>query len=145
MNRRHFMLSASGAIAASVMPDISMAACPSADAINAYMEDFKAVRPSKGIPIETMEDAYCMQAELVKRLPDVLGKQVGFKAAFTNPAMHERFKVSGPAYGYMFEKMMLQSGAHVPANFGARPLVEADLLVNFAHRGFTWRKSRSTR
>ncbi len=135
MNRRHFMMSASGAIVASVMPDISLAACPSADAINAYMEDFKAARPSKGIPIETMEDAYCMQAELVKRLPDALGKKVGFKAAFTNPAMYERFKVKGPAYGYMFEKMMLQSGAHVPANFGARPLVEADLLVELRSPG----------
>lgn len=135
MNRRHFMMSASGAIVASVLPDLAAAACPSADAINAYMEDFKAVRPSKGIPIETMEDAYCMQAELVKRLPEALGNKVGFKAAFTNPAMYERFKVSGPAYGVMFEKMMLQSGAHVPANFGARPLVEADLLVELRAPG----------
>ena len=87
MNRRHFMLSASGAIVASVLPEISMAACPSAEAISAYMEDFKAMRPSKGIPIKTMEDAYCMQAELVKKLPEALGKQVGYKAAFTNPAM----------------------------------------------------------
>ena len=135
MNRRHFMMSTSGAIVASVLPDLAAAACPSADAINAYMEDFKAVRPSKGIPIETMEDAYCMQAELVKRLPEALGNKVGFKAAFTNPAMYERFKVSGPAYGVMFEKMMLQSGAHVPANFGARPLVEADLLVELRAPG----------
>ena len=135
MNRRHFMMSASGAIVASVLPDLAAAACPSADAINAYMEDFKAVRPSKGVPIETMEDAYCMQAELVKRLPEALGNKVGFKAAFTNPAMYERFKVSGPAYGVMFEKMMLQSGAHVPANFGARPLVEADLLVELRAPG----------
>ena len=135
MNRRHFMMSTSGAIVASVLPDLAVAACPSADAINAYMEDFKAVRPSKGIPIETMEDAYCMQAELVKRLPEALGNKVGFKAAFTNPAMYERFKVSGPAYGVMFEKMMLQSGAHVSANFGARPLVEADLLVELRAPG----------
>ena len=135
MNRRHFMMSASGAIAATVMPEISLAACPSAEAINGYLEDFKAARPSKGIPIETMEDAYCMQAELVKRLPEVLGKKVGFKAAFTNPAMYQRFNVKGPAYGYMFEKMMLQSGAHVPANFGARPLFEADLLVDLRSPG----------
>ena len=135
MNRRHFMMSASGAIVASVLPDIAAAACPNADAINAYMDDFKAVRPSKGVPIETMEDAYCMQAELVKRLPEALGNKVGFKAAFTNPATHERFKVKGPAYGVMFEKMMLQSGAHVPANFGARPLVEADLLVELRAPG----------
>ncbi len=135
MNRRHFMMSTSGAIVASVLPDLAAAACPSAEAVNAYMEDFKAVRPSKGIPIETMEDAYCMQAELVKRLPEALGNKVGFKAAFTNPATHERFKVKGPAFGYMFEKMMLQSGAHVPANFGARPLVEADLLVELRAPG----------
>jgi 2-keto-4-pentenoate hydratase len=141
MNRRHFMMSASGAIVASVMPDISMAACPSGDAIDAYVEDFKAARPSKGIPIETMEDAYCMQAELAKRLPNVLGKQVGFKAAFTNPAMYERFKVNGPAYGVMFEKMMLQSGAHVPANFGARPLFEADFLVELRAPGLALAKT----
>ena len=49
MNRRHFMLSTSGAIVASVLPDMAMAACPSADALTGSLEDFKAMRPSKGI------------------------------------------------------------------------------------------------
>ncbi len=135
MNRRHFMMSTSGAVVATVLPKLALAACPDADALNTYIADFKAARPSKGYVVKDMEEAYCMQAELAKRLPEALGNKVGFKAAFTNPAMYERFKVSGPAYGVMFEKMMLQSGAHVPANFGARPLVEADLLVELRSPG----------
>ncbi len=135
MNRRHFMMSTSGAIVATVLPQVAHAACPDADAVNSYLEDFKAVRPSKGYSIQSMEEAYCMQAELAKRLPEALGNKVGFKAAFTNPAMYERFKVNGPAYGVMFGNMMLQSGAHVPANFGARPLVEADLLIELRSPG----------
>lgn len=135
MNRRHFMMGASGAVIATVLPELAIAACPDADALNTYMADFKAARPSKGYAIQSMEEAYCMQAELAKRLPEVLGNKVGYKAAFTNSAMYERYKVNGPAYGVMFEKMMLQSGAHVPANFGARPLVEADLLVELRSPG----------
>ncbi len=135
MNRRHFMMSASGAVVATVLPKLALAACPDADALNTYISDFKAARPSKGYAVKDMEEAYCMQAELAKRLPEALGNKVGYKAAFTNPAMYERFKVSGPAYGVMFEKMMLQSGAHVPANFGARPLFEADLLVELRSPG----------
>ena len=129
MNRRHFMLSTAGTLLGTVTPQLATAACPGDDAINAYFDDFKAVRLSKGVPIDNMDDAYCMQAALAKRLPGALGKQVGYKAAFTNPAMYERFKVKGPAYGVMFEKMMLENGAHVPAKFGARPLFEADFVA----------------
>jgi 2-keto-4-pentenoate hydratase len=96
----------------------------------AYLEDFKAVRTSKAFgPDLTLADAECARAKVVKELPEVLGRVVGYKAAFTNPAPHARFGVKGPAWGVMFEKGMVDSGAKVPARFGARPLSESDFTA----------------
>jgi len=54
---------------------------------------------------------------------------VGYKAAFTNPALQKRFGVDGPKWGYMYQRNMIDIIAILPADFGARPLVEADFLV----------------
>jgi len=62
-------------------------------------------------------------------LPRILGRTVGYKAGFTNPELQKRASVSGPAWGVMFEKMMLDSGAKLPAKFGASPHYEADLIA----------------
>jgi 2-keto-4-pentenoate hydratase len=37
--------------------------------------------------------------------------------------------VASPVRGVLFEKMLLKDGAEVPADFGARPMYEADLVV----------------
>ena len=54
---------------------------------------------------------------------------MGYKAGLTSPATQERFGVSSPLHGVLLEGMILQDGASVPAGFGARPIVEADLVV----------------
>jgi len=43
--------------------------------------------------------------------------------------VQERFGVSNPVRGVLLEKMLLTDGADVAADFGARPVFEADLLV----------------
>lgn len=70
------------------------------------------------------------------------GAVVGYKAAFTNPAMYERFGVTGPAWGVMYAKMMVDSGAKLPARFGARPLYEADFLAVVKDAGLADAKTR---
>lgn len=106
------------------------AACPDDAAVAAYVADFAAARPSKGFgPDLTLADAACARTKLIRQLPQALGAPVGYKAVFTNPDSQRRFGVDGPAWGVMFERMMLASGARLPAKFGARPRYEADLIV----------------
>jgi 2-keto-4-pentenoate hydratase len=106
------------------------AACPDDAAIAAYLEDFSKRRISKGFGNDiSLEDAECAKRKLGKRLVSVLGDPVGYKAAFTNPALQERFGVSGPKWGYMYDRNMIDIIAIVPAAFGARPLYEADFIV----------------
>jgi 2-keto-4-pentenoate hydratase len=54
---------------------------------------------------------------------------VGYKAGLTNKEVQARFGVVSPVRGVLLEKMLLADGAGVPADYGARPVFEADLLV----------------
>jgi 2-keto-4-pentenoate hydratase len=125
------MLARYGWITVVVMfPALAHAACPDQAAVASYVADFKAARPSKGFgPDLTPADVECAKGKLVKELPQVLGRVVGYKAAFTNPAVQQRYGINSPAWGVMFEKMMLDSGAKLPAKFGARPQYEADFIA----------------
>lgn len=109
------------------------ATCPDQAAIDAYVADFRAARPSKGLGDKlALADAECARAKLVKALPPVLGDVVGYKAGFINEALQKRFEVPAPAYGVMFAKTMIRSGERLPSKFGARPLYEADLVATVA-------------
>ncbi len=112
------------------LPALSLAACPDAADVAAYLADFRAARASKGFGKDIgLADAGCARAGLVARLPQVLGEPVGYKALFTNPDAQRRFGVDGPAWGVMFGGMMLPDGARLPAKFGAIPRFEADFIV----------------
>lgn len=77
----------------------------------------------------TGEQAEAVQAEFVISLKPHLGKIIGYKAALTNKIAQDTFNVSQPILGILLEKMLLQSGATVPADFGAIPRLEGDLMV----------------
>jgi 2-keto-4-pentenoate hydratase len=70
-----------------------------------------------------------VQVQFVRRLQSTLGPVVGYKAALTSAAAQQRFGVSQPLYGFLLQDMLLESGATLPANFGARPVAEGDLIV----------------
>ena len=126
----HTMIRCGWAVLAVVFPLAGDAACPDDAAVTAYLADYQAARASRGFGNDlSLADAQCAKAKLTQRLPQVQGAAVGYKAAFTNPAMYERFGVTGPEWGVMFDKMMLNSGAKLPARFGARPLYEADFVA----------------
>ena len=108
----------------------AFAACPDDAAINAYVSDFAARRLSKGFGNDlTLADAECAKKKLAQQLPAVLGKLVGYKAGFTNVALQQRFGVDSPKWGYMYDRNMIDIIAAIPANFGARPMYEADFIV----------------
>ena len=111
-------------------PLFTHAACPDHQAVAAYVADVKAARVSPGFGNDlSLAEAECAKSQVVQALPQVLGQVVGYKAAFTNPALQQRFGVTSPAWGVMFAKLMVDSGAKLPAQFGARPLYEADFVA----------------
>ncbi|MDJ0705492.1 MAG: hypothetical protein QNJ46_19620 [Leptolyngbyaceae cyanobacterium MO_188.B28] len=74
-------------------------------------------------------EAADLRDQYVYQLMSKLGSIAGYKAGLTSPAAQARFGVDHPLRGVLLQDMMLESGATVPASFGARPLFEADLIV----------------
>lgn len=111
-------------------------ACPTDAQVDAYVSDLAKRQLSKGFGNDiSLEDAECAKRKLGKKLPRVLGTPIGYKAAFTNPALQQRFGVSSPKWGYMYDRNMVDIQAVLPHDFGARPLYEADFLVEVKDSG----------
>jgi 2-keto-4-pentenoate hydratase len=106
------------------------AACPSDSEIAAMAARYAKLEPIANPPASmTMSEALCGRAKFTALLGQGFGKVVGYKAGLTNPAVQKRFNHPSPVRGTLFEKMLLQDGAEVPAKFGARPVFEADIIV----------------
>lgn len=130
------ILSLAFAAAAAFIALPASAACPGDAQVDAYLAEFVQRKPSKGFGNDiTLDDAECAKRKLIARLPLALGSPVGYKAAFTNPALQQRFGVSGPKWGAMFDRNMVDIIAVLPHDFGARPLYEADLIVEVKDAG----------
>lgn len=119
----------------------ALAACPDDKAVAAYLADWSAKKPAKGLGVETMADAACARTRIVSSLVAQGQKVVGYKAALTAKAVQERFKATAPVHGVLTDRMILVDGAKVPAAFGARPLFEADLLLVVADEGVNQAKT----
>jgi 2-keto-4-pentenoate hydratase len=83
----------------------------------------------------TMDEAVCTQANLVRYLSRSQGKAIGYKAGLTSAAAQQQLGVPSPVLGVLLSKMMLPDGSTVPAEFGPRPLFEADMLVTVRDDG----------
>ena len=83
-------------------------------------------------PGQSVEDARAVQREFITSLCGIMGPVIGYKAALTNSAAQKRFGVDQPIRGPLLRDMILKSGARVPLNFAAVPLLEGDLVVRVA-------------
>ena len=106
------------------------AVCPSYERVNTILRFMEAREPVRGLRADlSMQDGECGRRRLVERLESSDNRIVGYKAGLTSKAVQERLGVSSPVRGVLLEKMLLTDGADVPADFGARPVFEADLMV----------------
>ena len=84
-------------------------------------------------PTMTLADAACTRERFVAQLrahKQYGGRIVGYKAALTNPDMQKRVGAAAPVRGVLLSRMLtMESGFPVPGGYGARPVFEADLLV----------------
>ncbi len=106
------------------------AVCPSFERVNTILRFQEAGQPVRGLRTDlSMADGECGRRRLVERIEASDNRIVGYKAGLTSRAVQEHFGVASPVRGVLLEKMLLKDGADVPADFGARPMYEADLLV----------------
>jgi 2-keto-4-pentenoate hydratase len=106
------------------------AVCPSYERVNTILRFMEAREPVRGLRADlSMQDGECGRRRLVERLESSDNRIVGYKAGLTNSKIQAQFGVSNPVRGVLLEKMLLADGADVPADFGARPVFEADLMV----------------
>lgn len=81
----------------------------------------------------SLADAACTRDRFVAALrahPQYGGRVVGYKAALTNPDVQKRFGATAPVRGVLLTRMLtMESGFPVFGGYAARPVFEADLLV----------------
>ncbi len=119
-----------GGLLVNLAVPLAIAACPSHERINTLLRFQEAKEPVRGLRADlSMQDAECGRRRLVEKLESSENRIVGYKAGLTSKTVQERFGVSSPVRGVLLEKMLLTDGADVPADFGARPVFEADLMV----------------
>ncbi|GGG20450.1 hypothetical protein GCM10010964_05850 [Caldovatus sediminis] len=111
--------------------------CPSDEAVAAFAEAMLANRLSPPFAgMTSLADGLCAQHKLVRVLQRHWGRPVGYKVALTSAPVQQRFGISHPIRGVIFEHTVrLRSGAEVPARFGAAPIVESDFLVRVRDDG----------
>lgn len=105
--------------------------------------------------------AACVQKTLVRDLAPDAGPPVGYKVGLTGKAMQQRLGVDHPVAGVLLEGMLFRrlegwsiypplkggrtdvvfDNQPVPADFAARPLVEADLVVVIGDTGVNQAKT----
>ena len=106
------------------------AVCPSHERVNTILRFQEAREPIRGLPVDlSMRDAECGRRRLVEKLEAHENRIVGYKAGLTSAKMQAQFGAASPVRGVLLEKMLLTDGADVQFDFGARPMLEADLIV----------------
>lgn len=134
MNCRHAILKWLTALMLCIAPLAAQAQCPGeqtmADAATRWIDK----QPLRGfLPSMTMADAQCARDRFVAQLranKQYGGRIVGYKAALTNPAIQKSFGASAPVRGVLLSRMLtMETAFPVNGDFGARPVFEADLLV----------------
>jgi 2-keto-4-pentenoate hydratase len=117
-------------VIALLAPLAAQAEMPSEANIKAVADAWLAKKPAPGFGANmTMPEAASVRERYTALIAKDLGRVVGYKAALTNPAVQKRFNYDKPIRGTLYEKMILQSGARVPAAYGARPVFEADMVA----------------
>jgi 2-keto-4-pentenoate hydratase len=97
----------------------------------ALAKTWQNAEPIRGLPSDlSMADAVCIRDALIRALEPRLGRVTGYKVALTHPAIQKQVGHFSPVRGVLLERMLVnERAAPISARYGARPVVEADLLV----------------
>ncbi|MBX5156340.1 MULTISPECIES: 2-oxo-hept-4-ene-1,7-dioate hydratase [unclassified Rhizobium] len=78
-------------------------------------------------PHMTMDDAYGVQAAWVKKKIAAGRKPIGWKIGLTSKAMQYALNIDTPDSGVLFDDMLFEDGATVPADRFIQPRIEAEI------------------
>ena len=78
-------------------------------------------------PGMTMDDAYAIQSAWVKKKLDGGRRVIGWKIGLTSKAMQYALNIDIPDSGVLFDDMLFEDGATVPADRFIQPRVEAEI------------------
>lgn len=87
----------------------------------------QATQVSVTFPHITIEDAYAIQGEMVKRKVAAGRRVRGHKVGLTSKAMQASSQINEPDYGHLFDDMFLDDGAQVEHARYCVPRVEMEL------------------
>lgn len=107
----------------------ALAECPSDEVMASLAQKVLAASPAPAPVVPSTQDALCAQGKLVDILSKEWGAPAGYKAGLTSEPAQKAFGASSPVRGILYADMMLDDGATVPANWGALPRFEADMVV----------------
>ena len=111
-------------------------ACTTSVDVPRMLSDWSNRQPVRGLEGEiSMTEAECIRTEFQQGLVVRAGKQVGYKLGLTNANVQKALGHDAPISGALMASMLLPDGSELPAQFGTRPLMEADLLVEVADEG----------
>ncbi len=108
---------------------LAQGACFTDGQAAALADHFFSKSAATDIEPMTQAEAECSRAKLHTALEKRHGPLIGYKVGLTNPAIQRMLKGDQPVWGKLYQGMLLENGAVVDAAFGARPTVEADLMV----------------
>ena len=80
-------------------------------------------------PDLSVDDAYRIQQELVRRLLEPDGRIVGYKLGLTSKPMQEMLGVDQPDYGPVLSNMVYDDGASIDLGDYIQPRVEAEIAL----------------
>lgn len=78
-------------------------------------------------PEMTMEDAYAVQNAIYQAKREAGQKVIGWKIGLTSKAMQSALNIDIPDSGILFDDMLFETGATVPAGRFIQPRIEAEI------------------
>lgn len=109
----------------SLAPSTIQAAAAALDA--AERDQVQIPLLSEDHPDMTMDDAYAIQAEWVRRKRARGDEPVGFKIGLTSKAMQAALSIDIPDSGVLLRSMVFGNAAHIPPGRFIQPRVEAEI------------------
>ncbi len=95
--------------------------------LDAEQQRQPVVQLSKTWPDIAIEDAYAIQAEVIRHKVAAGAKIIGHKIGLTSKAMQQSSQIDEPDYGHLLDTMMVADGAKVPHANYCIPRVEVEL------------------
>jgi len=110
--------------------------CPDDAVVDQYLAAYvKGISAIGFGPTLSDTDAECAKFKLAKQLPKHLGALSGYKLSFVSQTSRQTHGAEQPRWGFMFERNLIDIIAVIPANFGAYPLFDANLIVEIKDEG----------